>query len=361
MAEDSPKTIAAERYTVEEEIGRGGMGVVLKAHDKVLNIRVAIKILGKDPTGQGAARLQREATAAGRLTHQNIARVFDFGQTEDSTPYMVMEYLEGQSLADLIKEKGRLDCKTAIPIFMQVASAMSYAHSNGVIHRDIKPSNVLLVEQGQNKHFAKLLDFGVASIVNENQHLTRTGAIIGSPLYISPEQTTGEDATSSSDIYSFGCLMFETLTGEVPFKGSSALETMTMHRNTAPPLLTDLISVQMLPNEIVVLVDECLRKVPNNRPESFAAVLGRLQSVQDSFENKGLTADLIQKISNQHFKIRLHQFWKSRFGALTVVASILVLLGLGISMFQSEQRRIKETKLTPKSVPAAVTGKEFKG
>ncbi|MDX2107652.1 MAG: protein kinase [Candidatus Melainabacteria bacterium] len=348
MPEDSPKTIVAERYTVEKEIGRGGMGVVLKAHDKTLDITVAIKLLGKDPTGQGAARLQREATAAGKLKHQNIARVFDFGQTDDSTPYMVMEYLEGQTLADLIKEIGKLDCKTAIPIFAQVAAAMSYAHNNGVIHRDIKPSNVLLVELEQSPSQVKLLDFGVASIVNDNQHLTRTGAIVGSPLYMSSEQTLGEDATSRSDIYSFGCLMFETLTGQVPFMGSSALETMSMHRSSAPPLLSDLISVQMVPNDIVLLIDECLRKSPQNRPADFAAVLDRLKTIQESLENKTLSAELIQKISNQHFKIRLHQFWKSRFGALTVLAILCALLALGYSVFKSEHRRVAETKTVPK-------------
>lgn len=348
MPEDSPKSIVAERYTVEKEIGRGGMGVVLKAHDKTLDITVAIKILGKDPTGQGAARLQREATAAGKLKHQNIARVFDFGQTTDSTPYMVMEFLKGQTLADLIQEKGKLDCKTAIPIFAQVASAMAYAHNNGVIHRDIKPSNVLLLDLRQLPSQVKLLDFGVASIVNENQHLTHTGAIVGSPLYMSSEQTLGEEATVSSDIYSFGCLMFETLTGQVPFKGSSALETMSMHRSSAPPLLTDLISVQMLPSDIVLLVDECLRKNPQNRPANFALVLDRLKAIQESMENKTLSADLIQKISNQHFKIRLHQFWKSKFGVITLVASLLVLTGLAISMFQSKERQIEDAKIVPK-------------
>ncbi|MCW5823246.1 MAG: protein kinase [Cyanobacteria bacterium TGS_CYA1] len=348
MPEDSPKSIVAERYAVEKEIGRGGMGVVLKAHDKTLDITVAIKLLGKDPTGQGAARLQREATAAGKLKHQNIARVFDFGQTTDSTPYMVMEYLEGQTLADLIKEKGKLDCKTAIPIFAQVAAAMSYAHNNGVIHRDIKPSNVLLVELGQSVMQVKLLDFGVASIVNENQHLTRTGAIVGSPLYMSSEQTLGEEATPSSDIYSFGCLMFETLTGEVPFKGKSAIETMSMHRNMAPPLLTDFISVQKLPQDLVMLVDECLRKSPQARPENMMTIAERLKSIQEKLENASVTPEMIQKISRQYFKLRLIQFWKSRFGVLTVLAILCALLAFGYSVFKSEHRRVAETKNVPK-------------
>lgn len=355
MGQDSPINIVADRYQIEGEIGRGGMGVVLKAHDRVLNIHVAIKVLGADPTGMGAARLQREATAAGKLTHQNIARIFDFGQTEDSTPYMVMEYLEGQSLSDLIQAQDRLAPKSAVPIFAQIASAMSYAHNNGVIHRDLKPSNVMSIEQGDSTFQAKLLDFGVARIFNDDQSLTRTGAMIGSPLYMSPEQTQGDEATESSDIYSFGCLMFETLTGQLPFKGMSALETMSMHRNSAPPLLTELISVQKLPNEIVTLVDECLRKTPLNRPANFAAVLERLKAIQDKLEYKSLTVEQIQKISNQHFKLRLHQFWKSKFGILTGVASLLVLAGLGLSMMQSEQKRVVETKMTPKSEPSDTT------
>lgn len=359
MGQDSPINIAADRYQIEGEIGRGGMGVVLKAHDRVLNILVAIKVLGNDPTGMGAARLQREATAAGKLSHPNIARIFDFGQTSDSTPYMVMEYLEGQSLSDLIKQESRLDCRKAVPIFAQIASALSYAHSNGVIHRDLKPSNVMLIDPGTKACQAKLLDFGVARIYSDDQSLTRTGAIIGSPLYMSPEQTQGDEATESSDIYSFGCLMFECLTGQPPFRGLSALETMSMHRNMAPPLLTDLISIQKLPNELVTLVDECLHKIPQNRPENFEAILGRLKAIEDKLENRVLTFEQIQRISNQHFKIRLHQFWKSKFGGISVLASLVVLAGLALSMNQSEQKRITESKLAPKTVLPDTTMKDI--
>jgi serine/threonine-protein kinase len=352
MGQDSPIKIAADRYQIEGEIGRGGMGVVLKAHDRVLNILVAIKVLGNDPTGMGAARLQREATAAGKLSHQNIARIFDFGQTTDSTPYMVMEYLEGQSLSDLIKQESRLDCRKAVPIFIQIASALCYAHSSGVIHRDLKPSNVMLIDPQSPSCQSKLLDFGVASIFNEDLGLTRTGAIIGSPHYMSPEQSQGETVTNSSDIYSFGCLMFETLTGQVPFQGASALETISMHRNTAPPLVTDLISVQKLPNELVTLIDECLRKIPQNRPADFEIILQRLKAIEDKLENRVLTLEQVQKISNQHFKIRIHQFWKSNFGGIALVASLVVLTCLGLSISQSENKKVVETKLTPSAEPS---------
>ncbi len=358
MGQDSPINIAADRYQIEGEIGRGGMGVVLRAHDRVLNIRVAIKVLGSDHTGLGAARLQREATAAGKLTHQNIARILDFGQTSDSIPYMVMEYLEGQSLSDLIKIETRLEWRKALPIFAQLASATSYAHQSGVIHRDIKPSNVILVDWGTAACQAKLLDFGVAKIFDTEQTLTRTGAISGSPLYMSPEQANGDSVTNASDIYSFGCLMFETLTGEVPFRGGSALETLSMHRNSAPPLLTDLISVQKLPGDLVTLVDECLRKAPENRPADFAEISRRIEEIADKSESRTLTAEQIQKISNQHFKIRIHHFWKSNFGLTAIVASLFVLCGLGFSVFQSEQKLVEEIKMTPKAVSQGNVVKE---
>lgn len=347
MDKDSHINIAADRYTIEEEIGRGGMGVVLKAHDHMLNIPVAIKILGKDPTGERAVRLQREAQAAGRLSHPNIARILDFGRTPDSTPYMVMEYLEGTSLSDLIKQK-LPDCKKAVPIFAQLAAALNYAHSNGVVHRDLKPSNVVLIELDASCHQAKLLDFGVARLFNEDLGLTKTGVVVGSPLYMSPEVACGDEATPLSDVYSFGCLMFETLTGEVPFKGASALETISMHRNNAPPLLTDLIPVQKLPRELVELIDECLRKNPAARPVDFKIIHDKLKTIQEKIDSKGLTPELIQRISNQHFKIRIYQFWKSKFGAIGMVSAIIALVGLGVSIFNSEQKRISENKAVSK-------------
>lgn len=232
----------------------------------------------------------------------------------------------------------------------QIVSAMSYAHANGIVHRDIKPSNVMLsgdISESQ----AKLLDFGVARFATQDLSLTRTGAIVGSPFYLSPEQAIGEDATPHSDVYSFGCLMFETLTGELPFRGATALETISMHRNEAPPLLTDLISVQMLPRELVKLVDECLREDPLARPQEFTDVAERLKFIQEKLENKRLTPELKQRISSQHIKIRLMQFWKSKFGFVVIFASVIIFAGLGVSIFNSEQKRISESTSIPKHSP----------
>lgn len=338
--------IIADRYEIEDSLGSGGMGVVLKARDTVLGITVAIKMLGKDRTGLGAARLQREATAAGKLNHQNIAKVLNFGQTEEGEPYMVMELLKGKSLSKLIEEKKTLSCVEAVPLFIQIAQALSYAHSHQIIHRDLKPSNIMLlpVEGANADYIVKVLDFGVAKFANEDQSLTHTGSLIGSPLYMSPEQAQGEDATIASEIYSFGCLMFEALTGETPFKGHSVIETLSMHRNVAAPLLTDLISVQKLPREMVELVDECLRKSPANRPQDFKSVQERLNSILLAIENKTLTREEKQRISNQHFKLKIFHFWKSKFGALVALVVVAGLFGLGFIIFKSEQERIYKSK-----------------
>ncbi len=349
-------SLIADRYRILDTIGSGGMGVVLKAHDPVLVVDVAIKMLGKDHTGLGAARLQREATAAGRLSHRNIAKILNFGQTEDGEPYMVMELLEGISLAKLISESQMLTTSKAVPIFEQIAQALEYAHSNQIIHRDLKPSNVMLLPQGNGEYLVKVLDFGVAKLINEDQSFTQTGAMIGSPLYMSPEQAQGDDTSIQSDIYSFGCLMFETLTGQPPFKGASALETLSMHRSIAAPLITDLISVQKLPREIVDLVDECLRKTPANRPSDFKIVLERLKTIREHLDNKSLTREEKQRISNQHFKIKLYHFWKSKFGAIGALVVFAGLIGLGICIFHSEQKRIYESK----SATSKLNGSMFK-
>lgn len=356
MEKDSRATTVADRYQILEPIGAGGMGVVVKAHDKVLDLVVAIKMIDSDQTGNAAARLQREATAAGKLSHRNIAKIFDFGQTPDGKPYMVMEMLEGKSLSDLIKEGRLISCLEAVPIFIQIAQGLAYAHENSIVHRDLKPSNIMLVDQPNGDRVAKILDFGIAKMMDENHSLTQKGALVGSPLYMSPEQAQGDEATRQSDIYSFGCLMFETLTGEPPFRGASAIETIYLHKNVAAPLLTDLISVQKLPRDIIDLVDECLRKIPANRPQNFSVIKERLSLTIDHIENRTLTREEKQRISNQHFRIRLYHFWKSKFGIICLSVILAGLLGLGLSIFHSEQKRIYESKTLSKAPADSIFG-----
>jgi len=266
-----------ERYEVKGILGKGGMGIVYHAHDSILGIDVAIKMLRADLMGIAAIRLQREAIAAGKLQNPNIARIFDFGQTKDGSPYMVMELVSGKSLAQVIQHSGAIPYEAAIHIFMQICRGLDHAHANGIVHRDLKPSNVMLIEREYGAYLVKLLDFGVAKIETD-QKLTSEGSIIGSPLYMSPEQVESESVSFKADIYSLGCLMFETLSGKPPLKGETAIETMSMHKKMAPPLLSE-VTQSPIPAELVKLIDACLRKSPADRPESAYFIEKELKNI----------------------------------------------------------------------------------
>lgn len=268
---DPVPQIIADRYKVKSVVGSGGAGTVLHAYDPHLDLDVAIKVLHHDETGVTAVRLQREAMAAGKLNHPNIAKVFDFGQTSEGSPYMVMEMLNGKSLDQVIIEKGSLPLQDAISIFIQICEGLGFAHNGGVVHRDLKPANVILV-----KGRVKLLDFGVAKVETVDQALTSTRELIGSPLYISPEQARGDKSDSRSDIYSLGVLMYECLTGKTPFQGASVLETIGMHMTSKAPRLG-----KDFPDTLVNLVDKCLAKSPEDRPQSISQVLESLLDIQD--------------------------------------------------------------------------------
>lgn len=279
------QTDLGNRYSIKGVLGEGGLGVVYEAYDNILKIDVAIKTLQSDHEGQGLVRLQREAMAAGKLNNVNIARVYDFGQTQngDNLPYMVMELVSGKSLAQLIQETGCVDYTTAVPIFEQICLGLEHAHKNGIVHRDLKPSNIMLIELSDkkntdDKYLVKLLDFGVAKIESD-QSLTITGAVLGSPLYMSPEQAQGDLVTAQSDFYSLGCLMFETLCGEPPLKGDSPLETMRMHKNTAPPLVSDILDSNSVPKALVDLIDQCLHKKAKDRPSDALTIRKSLEQI----------------------------------------------------------------------------------
>ncbi len=306
-----PETIA-QRYIVKGVIGSGGMGQVLRAFDPNLDIDVAIKILHSQDTESTAVRLQREAIAAGKLNHKNIARVFNFGQTAEGAPYMVMEYLSGIALSDQIKKMSHLPVDMSLQIFEQICSGLKMAHQMGIVHRDLKPSNIMLLEAEAKTTVVKILDFGVAKLDNAEQKLTSPNAVIGSPLYMSPEQASAMEVDSRSDIYSLGCLMFECLTGIVPLKGKTALETISLHRGKAPPLITDIIEHENFPEKLSDLVNRCLAKLPEQRPQSVSEIIDELNTIEEEIA--------ISKSTKQ--EIKLESFIKS-----TSTKKLIVWLG----------------------------------
>jgi eukaryotic-like serine/threonine-protein kinase len=214
-------------YSIEEVIGTGGMGTVYKAQDVKLRRTVALKILAPRLTedAEFVARFEREVTAVGSLSHPNIVAALSSGRDEDR-PYMVMEYVAGQSLGKILRESGRLPERRALEIARDVARALDHAHSRGVVHRDVKPDNVIVATNG----VAKLTDFGLAKLLREDHRLTQTGIALGTPHYISPEQVSASRYIDHrADQYSLGAVLFHMLAGQVPFDGPTNNDIMLRH------------------------------------------------------------------------------------------------------------------------------------
>src|SRR5713226_6739750 len=251
------------RYNIEALLGQGGMSAVYRAYDPNLRRPVAIKLihshLSADPEFIG--RFEAEAAAVAQLRHPNIVQVFDFNHDGD-VYYMVMEYLPGESLQDRLKTLSaanqRFSVTVTANIIATVADAVAYAHERGTIHRDLKPANVMLMPQGQ----PVLTDFGVAKIIGGQRH-TVTGAVIGTPAYMSPEQVRGQPLDGRADIYSLGVMLYEMATGQPPFEGDSAMTVMLKHINEPVPDMRR--KVQDIPEGFVAIVDRALAKEPEQR------------------------------------------------------------------------------------------------
>lgn len=279
-------------YDVVERIGGGGMGTVYRARHKVLNKTVAIKMLHKELAGDpvNLRRFQIEATAAGSLTHANLAAVYDSGVTEDGTPYLVMDYLQGVSLDAILKKEGFLEYDRFFNIFGQVCEALTHAHSKSIVHRDLKPSNIVIVRlEGGHEH-VKLVDFGIARVLQrslaDGSRLTQTGEVIGSPDYMSPEQCLGLDPDQRSDIYSLGVVMYEALAGRPPFRGDNNIQIIVAHINKEPRLISKLRPDLRIPLELEDLIMKALSKEPEKRFQSVKEMGKDLQRIKDSKKSR---------------------------------------------------------------------------
>jgi serine/threonine protein kinase len=254
-----------DRYTLTERLGAGGMASVYRAQDADQQT-VALKIL---PVHLAAneklhERFMREARMAARLTHRHILPVYDFGETR-GTPYIVMKLVLGGTLDRLIK-RGPLDFRLAVRVLAQVAQALDYAHSQGVIHRDLKPENILFDARGE----AYLADFGIARIHEATERLTGSGGFIGTAAYASPEQCRGEELTSTSDIYSLGVVLYEMLTGTLPFNGPTPLAII--HQHISEPVPNPLSERPDLPMDVTDVIRKALAKLPAVRYQSAQAL-----------------------------------------------------------------------------------------
>jgi serine/threonine-protein kinase len=278
-------TIVAEKYEIQEVLGGGGMGVVYRAKHLLMQRTVAIKMLLPETVSNeyALARFQKEAQAASSLNHPNILTIFDFGISDKKQPYLVMDYLKGSTLAEVLDKEGYLHLQKGISIFIQIASALSHAHQKGVIHRDLKPANIMLVEYEGQGDFVKIVDFGIAKTLHREDgqsiELTQTGQVFGSPIYMSPEQCRGTHLDARADIYSMGCVMYRSITGSTPFLGQDALELMFKHVNEKPAPFDDVCPQLKIPKNFQDVVLKCLEKDPNNRYQSMLDLRKELEGV----------------------------------------------------------------------------------
>jgi hypothetical protein len=262
------------KYRVLERIGRGGMGMIFKAHDPVLDRPVALKVISPDVevTDELRARFFREAQACARLSHPNIITIYDMGE-DDGRLFIVMELLEGEELRQLIAQRRTPPLEDKLSIMVQVCDGLHYAHQKGIVHRDIKPSNIFVQRNGQ----AKILDFGIAQIANTEGGLTRTGLIMGTLRYISPEQARGR-ADHRSDIYSAGAVFYELLSMRPPFTAEDPIHLLEQLRTENPVPLDQL--DPSIPSELVAITARALRKEPAERFGDFAQMRAALEEVQ---------------------------------------------------------------------------------
>lgn len=274
-----------DQYEILSLIGQGGMGAVFKARHIKLDKIVALKIIRPDQASGGKAlqRFEREAKAVSRLSHPNLAVCHDYGALEDGTPYVVMEFLDGVSLAALLQEHKDIEPLRCVEFFLQVASALGHAHKRGVLHRDLKPGNIMIVRGEGGAECVKVVDFGIAKLYEhdgEAQRLTETGEVFGSPVYMSPEQAQGLPVDTRADIYSLGCTMYEALSGEPPFLGANVVETI-MQQVTAPakPLEQAMKGRKTLPAGLAQVVMRCLEKEPEARYRSMDSLRADLEQV----------------------------------------------------------------------------------
>jgi serine/threonine protein kinase len=254
------------KYKISGLIGQGGMGCVYRGEHVHLKRQCAVKVIRRQHTADPVAlkRFQLEAEAASILKHPNIIEIYDFGITQDELAYIVMELLSGESLDDLIERHKFIHYQEALPIFLQICDALAHAHSRKVLHRDLKPPNIMVINSESGELQVKLVDFGIAKLLpgtdRSVEKLTQTGEVFGSPMYMSPEQCMGQPLDFRSDVYALGCVLYQTLTGKLPFVGDNFIQIVVEHLNAQPRAFAEVAPNVAIPQDLEEITRRCLAK-----------------------------------------------------------------------------------------------------
>lgn len=270
------------RFKILSVLARGGMGKVYRAEQSPLGRLVALKVLNPNYSGENDPEFHRrfffEASIVARLSHANTVTLYDYGQTDDGVYFMAMELLEGRTLHRRLRDEGPVPVPTALHVALQVCRSLREAHALGVIHRDLKPANIFLIHRDEDDDFVKVLDFGlVKSTDTDGESLTQTGLFIGSPKYMAPEQIRGERVSAATDVYSIGVILFEMLTGRVPFDKPNSVNLLMAHVSEAVPALSEVRPDVSVSPAVEDLVYRCLSKSPDDRFASMDELIAELK------------------------------------------------------------------------------------
>ncbi len=320
-----PDAPAIDQIEILALLGSGGTSVVYKAKQLLLGRIVAVKVLTCMPQDSEIAikRFRNEARLSSLLDHPNVAKILGYGVLQNEKPYLILEYVEGNSLADEFSKGSALSFGRFREIFLPILSALDAAHHAGIVHRDIKPGNIMLCKTFDGAESVKLLDFGIAKMLDsetpvDSGSLTKTGAVLGSPNYMSPEQCLSQPIDARSDIYSLSCVMYEALCAELPFKGDSAYEVMHQRVSGAPPSLAAMLKKSNLSESLASLILSGLEKNPQSRPQSAAEYAQKL--------SKALDAVTLDRAPGLKMPPRAKQSASMMTIVATVVFGIIVLL-----------------------------------
>ena len=325
----TPSTLIASKYEILEKLGSGGMSTVYRVRHVHLNKIFALKLLHEESNLVSIQRFQQEAQAATLLDHPNIVKVHDFG-ISDGKPYMIMDCISGEPLSERIKTSGQLPPSSITRLFGQIGNALAHAHDQGVVHRDIKPSNIIIKSNEQGLEQAVIVDFGIAKIITgmddqTSQNLTRTGDIFGTPLYMSPEQCQGHQVDARSDIYSFACVLYESITGAPPFQGESVYQTIHQQITESPPPFAPELRKSKIVRRLEGLVLRAMAKTPDDRYQYMLELTSDLKAIE--MGAGGMFSDVSSMMQTSFARLKASErksvVIKSALRVNTIVALVL--------------------------------------